>query len=81
MAVQTCARRARCTTSFKARAATDAEKAVPLRIPRCSLDCRESVSILCAASAVHEGNVSRAPNAACPANTRMEGFPTSAPAR
>lgn len=80
MAVQTCAKRARCAASLSANDATDAENAVPLRIPRCSLDARGIGSMLCAASALREETISRAPKAAGPSKTRIEGLPTRAPA-
>ena len=80
IAVQTCARIARWTASFKARDATEAENAVPLRIPRCSFDFKGIGSILYSAKASREDTIWRAPNTDGPLNTRMEGFPTRVPA-
>jgi hypothetical protein len=80
IAAQTWARSARCRASFKARAATEVEKAVPLRIPRCSLDSREMGSIPCTANALRDDMILRLPNDAVPSKTRMDGFPMRVPA-
>ena len=68
---------ARCTASPKARAATDAEKAVPLRIPRGSLDASRIGSMLCAASASREETIPRVPNVVGPSKTLIEGLATA----
>jgi hypothetical protein len=80
IAVQTCARSARCTASLRANEATEAENAVPLRMPRCSLDASGIGAMLCLLSAVTEEYISRAPNKLGPSKTRMAGFPLNAPA-
>lgn len=80
IAVQTCAKSAMCTASFNARAATDAEKAVPFNIPKCSFDWSEIGSMLCSASALRDDTTLRAPKAEGPSNTRIEGLPMRVPA-
>ena len=80
IAVQTSVSKARCTASFKAREATDAENAVPFRIPRCSLDERGSGVMLCDSRAFCDEQISRAPNVAGPSKTRIDGLPVNVPA-
>src|ERR1700735_3732845 len=77
---QTWARRARWTASLRAREATEAENAVPLRMPRCSLDWRGIGSILWSARAFLEDTIWRAPKTDGPSKTRIEGFPINVPA-
>jgi hypothetical protein len=71
---------AKCTASFKARQATDAENAVPLRIPRCSLEASGIGEMLCASRACREETIWRPEKAAGPSKTLMEGFPIRVPA-
>ena len=80
IAVQTSVSRARCTASFNARDATDAENAVPFRIPRCSLDERGRGVMLCNSRAFRDEQISRAPKVAGPSKTRIDGLPVNAPA-
>lgn len=80
IAVQTCAKRANWTASFNANAATEAEKAVPFRIPRCSLEASGNGTIPCACKALFDGTTWRGPKVVGPSKTRIEGFPINVPA-
>lgn len=80
MAVRICESNARWTASLRTNDATDAEKAVPFKMPRCSFDPRVSGSMLCWASALLAGRSERVLEAVDRQMVLIEGFPIKVPA-